>query len=101
MAIWIVSGVISVVLTAGMTFLFVIFSMIGLNGFTSGRAALPYYLGFNCVAWPIMVTITGLSSWVVFAVAKRPSSRKQLLLMNTIIVTIALGGIMLVALFVD
>jgi hypothetical protein len=91
MAVWLIAGVVSVILTVGMTFLFVIFSMIGLNGFTTASEALPTFLVFNCLAWPFMVGVTSLSSWVIAVIAKRPSSLKYLLLMNSLIVTIALG----------
>ncbi|MCK5922866.1 MAG: hypothetical protein KAG66_18130 [Methylococcales bacterium] len=97
MAVFIISGIVSIILTVGMWLIFVAFSMIALNGFTSMSSAMPTFLIFSCVAWPVMVGINTFASWVITMIAKRRPFPKALILMNMLIVTIALGLAVLTA----
>ncbi|MBK8989102.1 MAG: hypothetical protein IPM39_24050 [Chloroflexi bacterium] len=77
----------SLLLTVGMGAVFVLFSLIALNGYMSMEAAMPTYLVFNCFAWPVMVGITMLATWGVMALANKKRPLRQLALLNTAVVT--------------
>lgn len=97
--IWLVAFIVSLLLTLGMGAIFVLFSLIALNGFHSMAAAMPTYLIFNCFIWPVMVGITTLSSWGVFALAKQPQPLGKLVLLNVAMVTLFLMAVALVLYF--
>lgn len=85
--IWVVVVVLSLLLTFGMGGAFFVVSMIALNGFPNMAAAMPTYLTFNLCAWPMMVGVTTLATWVVFLMAKQKRPFWHIALPNAIIVT--------------
>ncbi|MFO7682716.1 MAG: hypothetical protein R6X34_21985 [Chloroflexota bacterium] len=99
MIVWLIALIISVIAAITMSVIFVVFSLIALNGYMSMSAAMPAYLVFNCFAWPFMVSMTSLTSWFIFTVARRKQPVWQWVLMNIIIVTTILGVIALLLAF--
>jgi hypothetical protein len=95
--IWFVAFMISLVLTVGMGAFFVLMSLIALNGFMSMEAAMPTYLAFNCFAWPLMVGVTTLATWLLFVLTKRQRPFAKILLLNVATVTtfLALAALVL------
>lgn len=97
--IWVIAFIISLLLTLGMGVVFVLFSLIALNGFMSMKAAMPTYLVFNCFAWPVMVGVTTLVTWVAFTLAKQSQPLWQLALLNAALVTAVLTLVALILYF--
>ena len=97
--VWLVVFIVSLLLTVGMGFLFVIFSMIALNGYPSMAAAMPMYLAFNACAWPVMVGITTLVTWGMLALVKRKRPFWKVALVNVAVVTTLLAALALLLYF--
>ncbi len=93
MILWFILAIVSLSLSLGMAVIFVFFALIALNGYMSMQAAMPAYLAFNCMVWPIMVGLTTAVTWVITALVKRQKPLWQLALLNVAIVTICLGVI--------
>ncbi len=91
MVLWLILAIVSLFLSLGMAVIFVFFALIALNGYMSMQAAMPAYLVFNCMVWPIMVGITTAVAWVILALIKRQKPLWQLALLNAAIVTVCLG----------
>jgi hypothetical protein len=85
----------SLFLTLGMTFFFVVMALVMLNGYMSMAAAMPTYIIFNCFVWPFMVGITTLASWVVLRLGKNLQPFWQTLLWNGLLVTSILTAVAL------
>ncbi len=96
---WVISFAVSFVAILVMVIIFQGFSLVALNGFMSMSAAMPTYLVFNAIAWPIIVGMGTAVTLVIFAIAKQKKSIWHIILLNAILVTLLLGAFILLASF--